>query len=526
MKNIKIYTGLSISLILMAACSKDFVDRPSLNNPTLDNYYTNAAEVNAATGYLYNSVWYDFMDKAFHAIGEVLGGNMVTSAGDVNYGSNSYVNFTVLSTDPLVQASWNSYYKVAGNATVLMNTFQEKKSKVAQSAYLDLGIAEARFIRGVAYFMIARTFGDVPIVEDPVALASSGNYNVPRYFQRDVLRFALNDLREASKSLPADPYQPGRVTKYSAIGMMAKIYLYRGDYDSARAAAAEVIASRKYDLHPNYNEMFTTSKANNNRESLFALQWTGAGGYGFGNPVQQYAGPGPLLRPITNTGYSSVTPTIDFVRSIEPGDRRRSTLLMEHGWTRASWKNVNFPNGFTYDTSGTEGETATTLRTGSRTTALKYIVGPGSDGELINQYGQSSNSTYILRYADILLIHAEAILGNSASTSNADALASFNKIHVDRGGLPAVTSLNKDIILKERRVEFAFEGDWWFDLQRLGFAKASAIINAQERGSLNNDGSINSIRANFTQESQLFLPIPQAETVQNKELLKPAVPYF
>jgi len=64
-------------------------------------------------------------------------------------------------------------------------------------------------------------FGDAPIVEDPVALAGSGDYNVPRYLQKDVLRFALEDFRYAEQHLPADPSQVGRVTKYSAAGMMA-----------------------------------------------------------------------------------------------------------------------------------------------------------------------------------------------------------------------------------------------------------------------------------------------------------------
>jgi hypothetical protein len=522
-------------MMLMASCKKSFLDHPSPNNPTLDIYYNTPEQVQAATGYLYNSVWYDFQDKAFHAIGEVLSGNMLTSSGDVNYGSNSYVNFTVLSTDPLVLSSWQSFYKVAGNATVLINTFEQKKSSVTEGSFLTQGIAEARFIRGLSYFYIARTFGDAPIVSDPVSLAGSGDYNVPRYFQKDVLRFALEDFRFAKDNLPTTPYQKGRVTRYSALGMMAKLYLYRNDYDSAKAAANEVMQSGKYDLFPDYGAMFTSSKNNNNIESLFAFQWIAAGGYGFANPIQAYAGPSTLLKPVVNTGYSSVIPSLDLLKAYTPGDKRRAWSIMEQGFTRTDWTNANFPapGGFKYDTTNHLTD-ATHITTGTRTNALKYVVGPGSNGENLSPNGSSDINTYILRYADILLIYAEAVLGNNASTSDPAALTAFNKVHHVRAGLPEATSLTKDIIMKERRIEFAFEGDYWFDVQRWGgatidqrFAKAQQIINAQERGTLNFDGSaVDHVAATFTRKEQLYLPIPQTETVQDPKLNDAPVAYY
>lgn len=521
-------------LVVMASCKKDYLNHPSDNNPTVDVYYNTPEQVNGATGYLYNTAWYDYQDKAFHAIGEVLSGNMLTSAGDVNYGSNSYVNFTVLSTDVLVQLSWKSFYKVAGQATVLINTFEQKKATVGgNTAFLDQGIAEARFIRGMAYFYITRSFGDVPIVTDPVALAGSGDYNVPRYFQKDVLRFALEDFKFARNNLPASPYQPGRITKYSAAGMMAKLYLYSGNYDSARIAANEVIQSGKYDLFPDYGAMFTSSKNNNNIESLFAFQWIASGGYGFANPIQAYGAPAPLLKPVTNTGYSSVIPSLDMLKAYEPGDKRRAWSVMEQGFTRADWINSNFPTGFKYDTANHLND-ATHITTGTRSNSLKYVVGPGANGEPLTPNGSSNICTYILRYADILLIYAEAVLGSNASTTDADALKYFNKVHHVRAGLPEVTSLTKDLIMHERRVEFAFEGDYWFDVQRWGgtsidqrFAKAQQIVNAQERGTLSFDGAtVNHVAATFTRKEQLFLPIPQSETVQDPKLNEPAVAYY
>lgn len=515
-----------IIFITLASCSKSFLDRPSLNNPTVANYYTNAAQVQGATGLLYNQVWYNWLDKAFHCIGEVYGGNMLTSAGDPNYGNNTYVYFTVQSTDGQDLLAWQSFYKVAGNATVLINTLQQIRNE-ANASFIDPGIAEARFIRGVAYFFIARTYGDAPIVADPVALAGSGNYNVPRYLQKDVLRFALNDFAAAEAALPETPYQAGRVTKYSAAGMAAKLYLYEGIYDSAALKANEVIQSGKYSIYPNYAQMFTSSKANNNSESLFSLQWI-AGGYSYCNDIQAYAGPGPLMKPDFGTGYSSVIPTLDLLNSYESGDLRKSWSVMQQGYTNANWKNSLFPNGFTYDTTvGGGSDDAYHITTGTRSNSLKYINGPANNGsptDPTSAFGDALN-LYLLRYADVLLIYSEAVLATNASTSDASALAAFNQVR-NRAGLASLTSLTKQQILHERRVEFAFEGDYWYDIQRQGFATAQQIINAQERGTMNGDGTVNHLAASFNSANQLFLPIPSDEVVADPQLAQPAVPYF
>lgn len=515
-----------LTLVVLVSCKKDFLNQPSENNPTLETYYNTPEEVYAATGYLYNSVWYDYSDKAFHSIGEALGGNMLTETG-VNYDGGSFNNFTVLSTDGLVASTWRSLYKVAGTATVLLKTFEQKKAATPNAPHLDLAIAECRFIRGAAYFYISRIFKDVPIVEDPVVLAGSGDYNVPRYLQADVLRFVLEDFQYAKDNLPAAPYQVGRVSSNSAAGMMAKVYLYQRDYANAKKFAGEVMASGQYSLYPDYEKMFTSSTANNNQESLFALQWIAEGGYGFANAVNAYAAPSTLLKPDFNTGYSSVYPTIDILNSYAPNDKRRQWSNMEHGFTRADWKNKNFPNGFKYDTTGTEYETTTTLRNGTRANSLKYVVGTGSNGEKLSDNGSSDICTYILRYADVLLIYAEAVLGDAASTTDGSALAAFNQVHNRNGNFDNVpaTVLTKDIILKERRAEFAYEGDYWFDIQRQGFARAKQIIEAQERGSYTGSG-INSVKAKLNSENQLFLPIPQSETVSDPQLLQPAVPYY
>lgn len=510
----------------LTSCSKSYLNRPSLNNPSEATYYTNATQVENATGFLYNQPWYNYIDKAYHCIGEVYSGNMLSSAGDPNYGNNTYVYMTVEATDGQDLNAWTSFYQVAGNATVLLNTLEQ----IGSTGYLLQGEAECRFIRGAAYFDIGRIFGDAPIIADPVALANSGNYNVPRYLQKDVLQFALNDFVFAYQNLPATPFQTGRATKWSAAGMAAKLYLYEGNYDSAAYYSNLVIQSGQYALYSNYMEMFTNQNIQQNSaftEELFALQWVGAGGYSYANAIQAYTAPSTLLKPDFNTGYSSVIPTIDLLNSYVTGDKRKGWSIMQQGYTNTAWTNANFPNGFVYDTTGAvpDPNGVLTILTGTRSNALKYTAGPASVIGTTNSQGGNSLPVYVLRYADVLLIYAEAVLGTGGSTTDAGALSAFNLVH-ERAGLPPVTSITKAMIFSERRAEFAFESDYWFDIQRQGFAAAQAILQNQERGTYNGDGTIASVRATFTEPSQLYMPIPASEVVADPALGQAPVPYY
>ena len=527
-----------ITIILIGAlfftntsCKKTFLDHPSTSNATLDVYYTNADQVNGATGLLYNQAWGDWFDKAFSSVGDVLGGTVTGAAGNDQY--NSFYNFNIQSTDGLINLTWKACYKAAGQASVLIQSFESKKATASDIGYLTQGIAEAKFIRAFSYFYIGRTFGDAPIVNDPVSLTEPGKYLVPRYLQKDVFRFAIEDLKFAEENLPAVASQPGRVTKYAAKGMMAKIYLYTKDYDNAKLKAKEVIdyarSTGAIGLYDDYNKMFTSSAANNNKESLFSLQWLTSLGWNGGNRFQLYVGPQPLLAPAptSGAGYSALVPSIDLLNPITGyavGDNRHAWSVMEQGFHKAEWVNANFPNGFTYDTTGTTTDNFH-IRTGTRSSILKYVVGPNRTNEPVNSSSHSQIGTYILRYADVLLIFAEATMGSNTSTSDVDAIAAFNAVHT-RAGLAPVTSITLDQLLHERKVEFAFEGDYWFDIQRQGFAKAKQMIEAQERGTYDFNKNLNSFKATLSNAAQLYLPIPQAETVIDPLLLEPAVPYY
>lgn len=127
-------------------------------------------------------------------------------------------------------------------------------------------------------------------------------------------------------------------------------------------------------------------------------------------------------------------------------------------------------------------------------------------------------NSYMMRYAELLLIHAEAILGSqTGSTTDANALKSYNAVR-KRAGLAPKTAITFDDIFRERRAELACEGDYYFDLGRLPFSQAKAILEAQNRGDKQNEKHI-TISA-----SNLLLPYPADDLIKNPKLTEVA-PY-
>jgi hypothetical protein len=176
---------------------------------------------------------------------------------------------------------------------------------------------------------------------------------------------------------------------------------------------------------------------------------------------------------------------------------------------------------------------------------VKHIVGNTEDHKA--EYGSASLrmatslSTHLIRLADVYLIYAEAVLGNSASTSDPEALRLFNLVR--KRGIPSATpetSLTFEKIFKERRLELACEGDNWYDFVRLHYYNptlAKQWINKQERGTYNNlkayyrdevaqsSVTLNTFKANLTDDSKFFLPFPDVDISMNKHLLEDPVEF-
>ncbi|HEX8015474.1 MAG TPA: RagB/SusD family nutrient uptake outer membrane protein, partial [Flavobacterium sp.] len=256
-----------------------------------------------------------------------------------------------------------------------------------------------------------------------------------------------------------------------------------------------------------------------NPESLFALQWSSiSNGWNEANQLLTYS-PSDAINPQKSNAWGSPAPTYDLYLAYTEQDaiRRKVSIML----TGDHYAELNAAGG---------GYTATAPG------MKKHIIGNEADNNAPAMTAMSSiEHNSLLRLADIYLIYAEAILGNNASTTDASALLYFNKVR-ERAGVDPVTVLNTDVILKERRVEFACEGQYWYDLVRLSYynpQKAVDILSNQQRVPFKYESStavatpedpIGPISpATFT---TFTLQLPASEVIANPKLNEPAVPYY
>jgi hypothetical protein len=539
-RHIKYITGMAALLSVMAtSCKKDFFNRPPESAVTVGNYYQTTSQIQAATNGLYGSPWFGWNNKVGWAITELSSGNGFTYSSDVN----AFITWSAPNANPEILAAWDSPYTVVAQCNGLINNMPATIPGVSQSL-VNNALGEAHLMRGVAYFYLVRVFGNVPIVENP--LNDIANFQtVPTNPISDVYTLIVRDLKFAEANCSANTANTGHGDSGSASAMLAKVYLYMQDYVDAQKEAEKVINSGEFSLLPTYENLFQTS-FNNNKESILAMQWIYNGGYDYGNSIQASWAYNSTITG-TGDGYAVFGPTIDLQNAFktEGGDTtRRHATIMVPG---SHYPDIDAASGgYTFPANGSaQNENAA---------AKKYVVGTPADNGGKSASQASGNNTYIQRYSDVLLIDAEAILGQasgvqpgtgiplSASTSNAEALANFNAVRL-RVGVPAVTSFTYSQLLLERRLEFALEQDYWFDLCRLdGYQKAGSatspthhpiaisIISQQERGTYS--GAANSTPPPVIYSNKLtptdanfFFPVPVSESSIDPNLIKAPVSY-
>lgn len=512
-------------LLISNGCHDEFLDRPPEDAIILDDFYTSEAQVNAATAVLYGRPWFSFNDKAHWAIGDAMAGNHWTN----DNGLVQFFSFNLSADNFFVNSAWYSLWGVVANANAVINDLPSRVSTHVSPEVATRAVGEARFIRAVAYFYLVRLWGAIPIVENNVTQLS--HPEVPRYRVEDVYRLIVRDLEAAATALPIDypAGQAGRATTWSARAMLAKVYLCRSGYgrrggrdrddlEAARDLAQDVLDNSGSELVDNYASLFEVAHENN-AESLFALQWVSCQEWGTQNTNQAYFAPTGEITGGKDGwgGYSG--PTIDLQETYEAGDRRKSATIMTHGVTYPEL--VRDQGGYTYTVAPDDGDS----ENATFAAVKKYVIGSTADNRVTNAepvcHMSSPLNTYVQRLADVYLILAEAILGDRTVTADPAALAAINRVRA-RAGLDPLTVLTLDDIMQERRVEFAYEADYWYDLVRLHYYnpdRAIRMISQQERGtrSFNADGTWRVNTFHYTPSSQDFtLPYPAGEIDQSR----------
>lgn len=497
---------LLFALMFAVSCSEEFVNQSPEDAITVDNFFNTDQQVLSSGAPLYGYPWFYFNEKFLISVGDLYSGNAIGSYSDLAQFENMAVN----GSNQFANEGWDSLYNVIANANVLLYNLDTKVGKNVSQDIIDKVKGEAYFMRASAYFYLVRIWGAVPIIHSVEQI----NSKEPIFKNRveDVYTFLIQDYEKAYSLLPEswDANNKGRATKPACDGMLAKVYITMGNFTKANSYTTKIIESGVYSLMPNYQDLFKPA-FNDNVESIFALHWVACGDWGYQNVNQAYLAASPKLTQVGD-GWGTFVPSIDLINAYESGDLRRYRTIMEPGNYYPEL--VTAEGGYTVPDDGMSGTLA-----GFR----KYIVGSPDEGNVC--FMSTDVNTNILRYADILLIHAESILGTNASTSNKNALDAFNAVRT-RAGLAPKTAITLDDIFKERRIEFVIEGDYWFDLARRDRVKAVEIISNQERG-VYQDRNVNTIASKKVTptESDFLLPIPSAETAKNPLLLEAPVAF-
>lgn len=533
---------LVLTLFIAASCKKDFIDVKSQNQLTLDNFYTTYEECRQATAPLYSIVWYEFSSQFYFMMGDGRGNNLFTPYG----GGDSYIRLTETAETPTLNEAFQSLYVVVTQADYVINNVDKALQFGVTQSQVNACRGEARFMRGLAYWYMASTWGNVPIVEDPAATALNFKVRANRF--EDVLQYAIRDLEYAAEWLPASDV-PGRVTKSSANGILSRLYITaacyaRGNkftssrwpissseyYLKAKDAAFKVINDGKYKLMDDYEQLFRMQN-NNNSESLFSLQFVpGSSIYGTGNRNQDWLA---LNTTITDglTAYGgSIFASGDLVE------------LMHNRGEISRKKATFFYPGATYDYLGAhtpEGKWTVKPADYRYPNIKKHVLGGPKDTEGFAINGNTGFATPMLRLAEVYLLFAEATLGLDASTADPEALTYFNRVRV-RAGIDPVETISLAEIWDERRVELAMEGQFWFDMVRRAYWDEEFVINymnSQNRSryfyylsnSASNgfawrdqtDGQV----SNVATPARLLLPYPATELVINPLLREEPIPF-
>lgn len=523
---------LLLAMVVSQSCNKEFLNRPPEDTLIADVFYKTAEEVRAGTAPLYNIVWFDYNDKAALSFGDARGGNMISNDRDQFY------RFAVPATDPnTLLPAYKSFYKIIAQSNQTIRNISLNATAVAEDVK-RASIGECRFMRAMGYYFLVSNWGAVPIIYDNVK--QMGDPNVMRNTPESIWELIIKDLRYAADNLPPAPFAEGRLTKYSAEGMLARMYLTRAgvgsagtrrksDLDSAKYYAADVVHNSPNVLEGNYYDLFRGENHNsskNNKESLFSIQWMPIKDpWGINNSFQAYmARNGDITGSWDGWGaaHGASANLIKYYLD-NPADsiRRKATFMFDSDFYPEIRKDLGGYRFTATDVANTK----------------KYIIGSVKDNGGKGSEMCAYINTYMLRLAEVYLIYAESILGDAASTSDAEALKYYNAVR-KRAGMPEKTTITFDDIFLEKRIETVFEGIYWYELMRLYYfnpTKAKATINDQDKGSYTltyNTGSnprtwkavYNTMKYPVT-DATIYLPIPEAEMVKAPNLAKPPVPF-
>ena len=532
--------------MMATSCADDFLDQNNTTNLNQNSFFDSDEAVTEATATLYNYVWSSFNGKLYYSMGDGRSNNITAQWSSY---IKVYTNFNETSLSDGLQEGWASLYSVVAQSNNTINNIKQRSSSAVSEKAKNEGIAEARFMRGVAYWYLTSLWGNVILYENTSDLVN--NYVVPTNPRADVMEFAIRDLEYAARYLPEVSSATGRVNRFSAFGMLSRLYLsmaglttdgqYNGsnvvtDFNRgtrnpyylglARKAAEKVVGESSFKLMDDYAKLFKIAN-NNCAEDMFQLQWikgsTDAIGWGCNQDITAFFGWSTMVSDGSNWGGATCC-SWDLFREYEKGDLRKHESVAAYG---DHYADINVKGGgYTYGVTENASTNGANIK--------KYVVGTHDDNGV--SYKQSSGiNTHMLRLAEVYLNLADAILGNNTSTTDAEALQYFNAVRT-RAGLETKSSLSYEDLRHERRMEFAFEGQYWYDLVRRAYYKQQEVVNYLNNQDRNRTYKYNSGTGVYevsekagtgvatATASSMLMPYSDADQNKNKYLKSSAEP--
>ncbi len=478
MNKIKILkAGLLVAmpfLMMLSGCNK-FLDRKPLG-ATLDDIPGGGLEGQALGLYsdLRNNNANGFNTipwLAFHSFrdDDAIKGS---SSGDGSDWGAIFDNFKYTKSHWSNDQYWADHYGFLGDINKLIQIADSLKQTDARSI---INVGEAKFFRAYVFFDLVRTYGQVPLIN--FRSYSSAQSNIAKSSEADIYAQIDKDLTDAEQALPlswAGKY-PGRLTSGAAKTLHAKTLLYRQQWAAALSLCKSVIGTGQYNLHSDYFDIFSENGENCD-ESIFEIQATETAGDNGAGALWNYAGSqGTRGSGEWNLGWGWNVPDTTLANhAYEAGDPRRAATIL-----------------FSGQSDGVYGQILPAYDAGAFPQPYwnkKIYTNPAVRASTGDQSGAWVNHR-ILRYADVILMAAEAAneLGDTTS-AKAWVNAIRGRARGTTSALPdiavagSITNMRK-IIQQERHVEFAMEGERFFDLVRWNIA--DSVLGPQGYKSIN-----------------------------------------
>jgi hypothetical protein len=476
---------LALSLLLVAApmtaCNDLLTEQPK-DRISTDAFYQTAADAKAAIAAAYRplstgAIWGTNLQWALNAATD----ESRVGPEEENPNIVALTQLTWTTTNPYVAGStasggvWAGIYLMITRANLAI----EKVPGIAMDeTQKNQIVAEAKFLRALGYFYLVRLYGDVPLVlssEQQLALGG-------RTPQADIFTQIVKDAGEAEAVLPASwgATDKGRATKGSAQALLAEQYIWRKDWGNAASAAKRVIDGGVYGLQANYINAFLPGSQNRNEEVFAAQSSSVTGAPAIDIAAWEYP---RNMNPNSNGGWGTWQPLQAFMDSYPAGDYRKEVSFFTSGIDPSNKVVTFLPHVYKF-----------------RPTARP---------------GQQDVNWPIYRYADVLLMYAEA-LNEQGQTAAAHTYVNMIRARARNGTGTENRTLPADVagldqaglraaIFSERQWELAYEGKRWFDLVRQGFTVFQAALSK--------DPTATNITA-----TRMLWPIPQAQIDLNPKL--------